>query len=121
MEFVLGLLVVVHFVGMAAIVGSWLSTIRTPRVLPAMVYGALTQLVTGILLVGLIESGAVAEEGEGGEELNMVKISVKLVIALVVFALAWFNRKRGDQVPAPIFHAIGGLALLNVMIAVLWT
>lgn len=118
MDFVFGLIVVVHLIGMAAIIGSWMSTIRAPRVLPGMVHGALTQLVTGVLMVALVESGAVGDEDE---ELNMTKILVKLVIALVVAALAWVNRRRADEVSPGVFHAIGGLALVNVLIAVLWS
>ena len=53
MDVVRGLLVILHLVGMAAIVGAWLSTLRVPRILPGMVHGALLQLVTGLLLVGL--------------------------------------------------------------------
>ena len=39
-----------------------------------MFHGALTQLVTGLIMVGMVEGGAV------DDELNMAKISVKLVI-----------------------------------------
>jgi hypothetical protein len=42
-------------------------------------------------------------------------------VALVVTVLIWVNRKRGDDVPAGVVHAIGGLTVLNVMVAVLWT
>ena len=104
---------------MAAIVGSWMATIRNPHVLPGMVHGSLTQLVTGVAMVALFESGAV--ELEGGQKLDLAKIGVKLVIALVVTVLAWVNRKRGDKVSTAVFHAIGGLALSNIVIAVMWT
>ncbi len=120
MDIVYGLLVVLHLLGMAAIVGSWLATVRHPRVLPGMVHGALTQLVTGVALVGLLSSGALGDEE--AEEVDNAKIGVKLVVALVVAVLAWVNRRRGaESVPAGVFHAIGGLAVLNVVIAVLWT
>lgn len=119
MDILFGLIVVVHLIGMAAIVGSWMSTIRAPRVLPGMVHGALTQLVTGVLMVGLVESGAIPDRD--GDDLNMTKLLVKLSIALVVAAVAWVNRRRADEVSPAVFHAIGGLALLNVLIAVLWS
>ncbi|NLT54521.1 MAG: hypothetical protein GXX79_08120 [Actinomycetales bacterium] len=119
MDLLLGIVVVLHLLGMAAIVGSWSSTLRTPRVLPGMVHGALLQLVTGVVLVGLHEAGA------GDDDVNNAKIGVKLLVTLVVVGLAWVNRRRAGSGPdggvAPgIFHAIGGLTILNVVIAVLW-
>jgi hypothetical protein len=80
-----------------------------------MVYGALTQVVTGIALVGMRESGAVT----GEDPLNRVKITVKLAVALVVLVLAWANRRREDA-PTGVAHAVGGLAVLNVLVAALW-
>lgn len=113
MDVVYDLLVVAHLLGMAAIIGGWFATFRDPKVLPVMVVGALTQLVTGIALVGLAESGAV------DTELDRAKIAVKLVIALVVTVLAVANRGRAS-VSTGIHHGIGGLAVVNVLVAVLW-
>lgn len=87
--------------------------VRSPKVLPAMSYGAATQLVTGLILVGLAESGAVQED------IDTAKIAVKLVVAFVVAALVVRNR-RAASVSRGALHAIGGLATLNVLIAVLW-
>ncbi len=81
-----------------------------------MLHGALTQLVTGIALVGMRESGV----AESDVPLDNAKIAVKLAVALVVTVLLWVNRRRGDDVPAGVVHAVGGLALLNVFVAVLW-
>jgi hypothetical protein len=117
MSVVYELLVVAHLLGMAAIVGSYLMTVRTPRIVPLMVQGALVQLATGLIMVGLRESGAYDDP----DPLNRSKVGVKLAVALVVAVLAWVNRKRADTVPAGVVHAVGGLAVLNVAIAVLWT
>jgi hypothetical protein len=116
MDLVRELLVVVHLVGMAMIVGGWLAVLRQPRVLTSVVWGARIQLLSGIALVGLHESGALDDV----PELNRTKIAVKLLIALAVVGLAEANRKKGTAVKPLLFHAIGGLALLNVLVAVLW-
>lgn len=108
------LLVVLHLVGMALLVGGWLATVRAPRLIPGMWHGALTQLVTGVALVGLASSGTV------DREVDNAKITVKLLIALTVAVLVFLNRKKRD-VPGGTVHAVGGLALLNVLIAVLWS
>ena len=115
MDLVYRILVVLHLLGMAVIVGGWLATVRAPRVLPGMWHGALTQLVTGIALVGMASSDLV------DRDVDNAKVSVKLVVALVVAVLIFLNRRKADGVAPGVVHAIGGLAVLNVMVAVLWT
>ena len=108
-----GLLVVTHLLGMAAIVGSWMVAVSAPKVLPPMVYGAAIQLVTGLALVGLAASGTV------NHEVDDAKIAVKLVVALVVASLVVLHQRK-ESVSKGVLHAIGGLAVLNVLVAVLW-
>jgi hypothetical protein len=116
MSFVYHLLVVAHLLGMAAIVGAFLVVLRAPRFVPAFLWGAITQLVTGLALVGIREADVLDDE----EPLNHAKIGVKLVIALVVAVLAWTQRGKREQAATGMIHAIGGLAIVNVLIAVLW-
>ncbi len=115
MEFLYNLIVVLHFIGLASLLGGVIVQLKSAErgVNRAMVDGALTQLVTGVLLVGLAESGAV------DEDLNMTKISVKLLVVIVITILAFLGRKK----PLPqtgIWAAIGLLTLLNVVLAVFW-
>ena len=116
MTFVYNLLVVLHFIGLASLLGGFLVQMRSVEkgVNPAMVHGALTQLVTGLLMVGIVEMGLVEDE-----PLNMAKIGTKLVVVLIITVLAFVGRKR----PLPqtgIWGAIGALTLLNVVLAVFW-
>jgi len=117
MDFVFNVLVVLHFVGLASLLGGVIVQMKSPdkRVNPAMLHGALTQLVTGVALVGLVESGAMGDD----ETLNMTKISVKLVIVLVITALAIVGRRRVPP-QMPLWATIGVLTLANVVIAVFW-
>jgi hypothetical protein len=117
MSVVFDLFVMLHLLGMAAIVGGYLVVARAPRILPAIVWGARAQIITGLILVGLAEGGAT------GTKPDHAKIAVKLVVALVVVALAEISRakdKRGERVNPNLIHAIGGLAILNVAVATLW-
>lgn len=110
------LLIVTHLLGMAAVVGGYAA--GQPRVSEVMVWGARAQLITGIILVGMAES-----IGSLDKDLNMVKIGLKLVIAVVVAGLAEVSRadaKRGKLQPW-MTHTAGGLAIVNVRIAALWT
>ncbi|GAB4586438.1 hypothetical protein [Nocardia sp. IFM 10818] len=116
MDFVYNLMVVAHLLGMAAVVGGYAAS--QPRVSELMVWGARAQLITGIILVGMAES-----IDSLGKDPNMTKIGVKLVVSVAVAAFAEMGRadaKRGKAVPW-MTHAAGGLAIVNVFIATLWS
>ncbi len=118
MEVVYKLLVVLHFLGMASLVGGWLVQLRARGeryVNSAMVQGVLTQLVTGVLLVGLAERVDSLER-----DLDMAKIGVKLTIALVIAVLCFANRRR-PTLPDGLYLLIGLLSVANVVVAVFWT
>ena len=63
--------------------------------------------------------GSIAARMGNGDFVNNAKIGVKtvVVIAIVVIALVF---KKKQNVSAGVFGAIGGLALLNLVIAVMW-
>jgi hypothetical protein len=112
------LLLVLHIVGIASLLGGFLTQMKgmsggDVRVNPAMVHGALTMLVTGLGLVAVIRSGL-------DLEVNNTKIGVKLAILVVITLLVWANRAR-ERVAVPVFGAIGALTLANIFIAVMWT
>lgn len=115
MDFVYNLVVVVHFIGLASVVGGFLVQMSSDAkgVNPAMLHGALTQLVTGFILVGMVEGGAV----DGS--LDMTKISVKLAITVIITVLAFIGRKKTPPQVA-FWGAIGALSIANIFIAVLW-
>ncbi|MDO8337726.1 MAG: hypothetical protein Q7T15_05680 [Microcella sp.] len=119
MDIAFSILLVGHFIGLAAIVGPFLLQMRANEnfAITSMFYGAITQLVTGIGMMGLAEPL--------DRDIDYVKIAVKLVIAIGVFAaalLGWMRARKGanDRDIKPFFHAAGGLALVNVILAVFW-
>ncbi len=114
MEILINVFVVLHLLGMAAIIGSALFVARG-AVTPALVWGARAQLVTGIILVGLVQAN--------DEEPDNMKIGVKLLVAIAVVAcaeIAAAKGRKGDARPQ-LVTAAGVLALVNVLVAVLWT
>ena len=118
MDFVFNLIVILHFIGLASVVGGFLVQMKSADkgVNPAMLHGALTQLITGVLMVGLIESGAYTGSGD----LDMTKISVKLLITSVITVLAFVGRKKTPP-QVGMWGAIGALSIANIFIAVLWS
>ena len=113
MEILKDVVLILHFVGLAAIIGGFLVQTRAAEktIHAAMLHGALTQLATGVVLVGLNEGL--------DHEVNNLKIGVKLLITLVVTVLAWVNRKKQPVAPV-VWAAVGGLSIVNVVVAVLW-
>lgn len=114
MEVVKGLLLILHFIGLAGIIGGVLVQWRakTRKIDALVLHGALTQLVTGVALVGINEAAL-------DVEVNQTKVAVKLGVLVVILVLAWLNRRK-DSVPPWVWAGIGALTVLNIAIAVLW-
>jgi hypothetical protein len=114
MDFLRDLLIFLHLLGVAAIVGSALFVARG-RVTPALLWGARLQLLVGLLLTGVDEAV--------DHPLDHTKIGVKLVVALAVVAcaeIAGGAERRGRGSRPQLVLAAGLLALLNTAVAVFW-
>ncbi|MFG2295094.1 hypothetical protein [Streptomyces sp. NPDC048603] len=117
MDVLINVFVGLHIIGIASLLGGFLTQMKamgagTARFSPAMLHGALTMLVTGVLLVGFNEMD--------GDPVNNIKIGVKLAILFVILALVYVKRDE-EQVDKGLFGAVGGLTIANIFIAVLWT
>jgi FtsH-binding integral membrane protein len=114
MEILRDVLVFLHFIGLAALFGGLFVQVKSdPRVVNnAVIHGVLTQLVTGLLLVGVLE-------GMDDLEVNNAKVGVKLLVALVIAVLAFANRKK-TSIPNGLFFGLMGLTVLNIAVAVFW-
>ena len=115
MIIVYNIVVFLHIVGAAMIVGIWIGNMKTPTVHPRQFDGAALQLITGIVLMGLIPALDM--------DANYFKLGIKFAIALAVGVLAFIGRrkyKKGEDISKGLAHSVGGLALLNVAIATLW-
>ena len=113
MTFVYYLLLFLHFVGWAIVLGGTVTNLRTPRLAPGVLHGALTALVTGVLMTG------VAEMGDGMPDLNYMKIGIKLLVAAVVTVLVIVAARRKEPTRG-LIGAIAALTALNIAIAALW-
>ena len=121
MEFLYNVFVALHFIGWAIVLGGYLASLRSPGLYKGVFHGALTALVAGIAMVGIGEASVWPEDGGPA----MAKIGVKLVVALVIAILAYVAKrqaaKSSDGAVAPgVKHAIGGLTLVNILVAVFW-
>ena len=114
MTIVYWLLLAVHLVGLAGALFGLLRQLKSEtKVIDTIVLHSInTQLVAGLLLVGVLE-------GMDGEDVNHVKIGVKLAIALVLTVLAWANRRKAS-IPEGLFYGFLVLEVVNTFIALFW-
>jgi hypothetical protein len=117
MDVLINVFVALHIIGIASLLGGFLTQMKamgagTARFTPAMLHGALTMLVTGVVLVGLNQAD--------DQPVNNVKIAVKLAVLLVILALVYVKRDE-EKVDKAVFGAVGGLTVVNIFIATLWT
>ncbi|MCD1284269.1 MULTISPECIES: hypothetical protein [unclassified Brevibacterium] len=89
MEILREILLTLHLLGMAIIVGGYFTVIRSPKVLAGMLHASYLQLLTGLALLTL------AEMGDG--QVDHVKIGLKLVIAILVTVFAFLGRRQEKE------------------------
>lgn len=116
MEILKNVVLAVHIIGVVALLGGVVYQVKpmrehTARVLPAMMHGAWTMLVTGIVLVGL--------QYPLGNDVNNMKITTKLLLLVAIIVIALMNRKK-ESVAAWVLPTIGVLTVVNVLLATVW-
>jgi hypothetical protein len=117
MDVLINVFVALHIIGIAALLGGFLSQTSAMRsgeaaMTPGMLHGALTMLVTGVALVGLNQAD--------DQEVNNLKIGIKLAILVVILALVYVKRDEKPVAP-PVLGAVGLLTTANIFIATVWT
>ena len=113
MDVLRDVLLFVHLLAFAGLFGGAFVQLRDAEkvVNASMLHGALTAVVTGLLLVGVIE-------GQDAP-IDHVKVSVKLGVGLVVAVLCWVNRRK-PAIPGGLYAVIMLLTGGNVGVAVFW-
>lgn len=114
MEFVRHVLLVLHILGFAALIGGLLAQAGSgdKRVNGAMRDGAGTAFVAGIALVGVLEAD--------DADVNHAKIAVKGLIGLVLLVLVMANLRK-ERIPNGLWAGLLLLAVVNVCVAVFWS
>jgi hypothetical protein len=113
MDLLRHLLLVVHILGFAALLGGLLVQVRTPEksVNALMRDGAGTAFVAGLLLVGVLQADDV--------EVNNSKLAVKGAIGLVILVLVMANLRK-PRISQGLWALILLLTVANICVAVFW-
>jgi hypothetical protein len=108
------ILLFVHLVGFALLLGGAVTQFLAGRyrITPAILWGAVIQLVSGLGLAAPLRGG-------GDAEPSPIKLGVKLLIAILIFIMVFVPRKR-DAVAKGHFIGIIALTLANAAVAVFW-
>ena len=116
MDIVYKLILVLHFVGVAMLVGGFFAQVgaKPPLVTHWMRDGALTQLITGFALVGI------APNLDPSQTFSPAAVGTKLLIALIVTGLTLFGMRQDPEKQKPYWAAAGALAVINIVVAVFW-
>ena len=107
-------LLFIHLVGFALLLGGAITQFLSGkfRINPAVLWGSVIQLVSGIALSAPLRGG-------GDNEPSPIKLGVKLLVAVLIFIMAFVPRKR-DAVNKGHFIGIIALTVLNAAVAVFW-
>jgi hypothetical protein len=107
-------LLFVHLLGFAALLGGLLVQVRDPErsVNALMRDGAGTAFLAGLALVGVLEAGDTTP--------NHAKIAVKFTIGLVILVLVMANVRKA-RIPNGLYFGLLLLTLANVGVAVFWS
>ena len=114
MEILRLVLLFVHILGFAALIGGLLVQASEPekKVNAAMRDGAGTAFLAGLLLVGVLEAG----DGD----VNHAKIGAKFAVGLIILVLVMANIRK-PSIPQGLYVGLILLSFLNVGLAVFWS
>ena len=106
-------LLFVHILGFAALLGGLLVQLRTePKVVNSLMRDGIgTAFVAGLLLVGVLESLGSPDHA---------KIGVKFGIGLVILVLVMANLRK-PSIPQGLYLGLLGLTVANIAVAVFWS
>jgi hypothetical protein len=103
-----------HLIGFALLLGGAILQYLSGRIRinPAMLWGSIIQVVTGVALAAPLRGG-------GDDEPDPAKLAVKGLLAVLIFVMVFVPRRR-DEVNRGHFNVIIGMTLVNAAVATFW-
>ena len=117
METTYKIFLVLHFIGLAGLLGGLLAQIpnKPKKLQPLVLHSAWLMFIAGIAMVGLNQ--AMHADEATVELLDHVKIAIKSTVVLVILILGYINIKK-TELSTKIWGLMTLLAVTNIVIAV---
>jgi hypothetical protein len=117
METTYNIFLVLHFIGLAGLLGGLLAQIsnKPKKLQPLVLHSAWLMIIAGIAMVGLNQ--AMHADDATIELLDHVKIAIKSTVVAVILTLGYMNIKK-SELSTKIWGLMTLLAVTNVVIAV---
>jgi predicted membrane protein len=119
MTVVLNVLLFLHMIGWAIVLGATLAGLRGPTLYSGTFHAAVTALVTGVAMVLVIELW-LDDYYRADDPSFPAWVAVKLILAAGITALVWIGHRKPERVSRLLLGGIAGLTVLNVAVATLW-
>lgn len=116
MVLVRNIALILHFIGMATLLGGLLAD-RT-RILAGALHGAWLALLAGLVLVG-VRYPLNEQNPDEWSAIDNGKIAVKLLVLVVIVVLGYANKKK-STVSMAVWGSMVLLTITNIAVAVLW-
>ena len=117
METTYKVFLVLHFIGLAGLLGGLLAQIpnKPKKLQPLVLHSAWLMIIAGIAMVGLNQ--AMHADDASVELLDHVTVAVKSTIIAVILTLGYINLKK-PTLSTKIWGVMTGLAVVNIVVAV---
>ena len=117
METSYNIFLVLHFIGLAGLLGGLLAQIsnKPKKLQPLVLHSAWLMIIAGIAMVGLNQ--AMHADDATIELLDHVKIAIKSTVVTVILTLGYISIKK-SEISTKIWGLMTLLAVTNVVIAV---
>lgn len=111
MEILRLILLAVHLLAFAALAGGLFAQLSSAErtITQVIRWGARLAFLAGLLLVGVLEA-------DEDITVNHAKVGIKLVVGLVILALAEANGRK-PKISNGLYYALLGLTVVNVVVA----
>ena len=119
MALVYDIFVVLHFLGMAGLVGGLIVGVseKPLRIKKPALHSGLLVLLAGIFLI-IVNSIQHASDSSI-EMVDHSKVGIKLLVVVVILILGFKNLAK-SEVSKKVYMTMLGLSVLNILIAVFW-
>lgn len=117
MEFIYNLFLVLHFIGLAGLLGGLLAQIpNKPKQLQKLImHSALLMFIAGLVMVGINQM--MHADDPTVEVLDHVKVAIKSTVLIAILAIGYLNIKK-SVLSNKVWTVMTLLATANIVIAV---